>query len=134
MYRSRLMQTCLPLALGLASVTASAGNAHKLVFEKPLTLTKQGISVSVEKVKLHFDRSCNQWKESSVSKDTRSCNLTIKVEGRDLAIKNRALSEHYFGTMQLSCKKNWGDLFGNDFTTNFSRVLFLGLRNCVESE
>ncbi len=113
-------------------VTSTPAQAHKLVFERPLELTINHLPVSVEKVRDQLNKSANRWQSKVVDTFSAFCKTTIRLEGRDLALKNRRLAEHYFGSIQFDCD---GRGFGSsDFSTLYSRALFMGIRNCVESE
>lgn len=134
------MKTSLVMKLGslvLAAATLPAAHAavHRITFEKPMVLTGTKIPVAVEKIKRKLDRHQNRWSDEIDERRTRLCDAKIKIEGRDIALKKAMLGEHYFGSMELACEAPTGFLvFGSPFKTTFSRVLFLGIRECVESE
>ena len=111
--------------------SAQAAQGPKLVFEHPLSLSARNLAISVDKVKLTLNKEENRWQEDSVSTATRSCTAELKIEGRDLATRNAVLGEHYFGSMNLKCEKKF---MNPEARIQFSRVFFLGIRNCVESE
>ena len=119
----------LLLVVGLLmSINAHAQqmNPYRVIFPKPLSL-EGSTRVSVDKIKLKNKNA--EWKITSSKDLTYTCDVNLQIEGRDLATKNQKIGEHYYGSMKLECQNNVGK-----FTTSFNRVLFLGIRNCVQSE
>jgi hypothetical protein len=112
--------------LSITTVMAQMENPYRLVFQKPLEL-KGDIVIESDKVTERLRRG--EWKQTRVNSMRMRCDTSIKIEGRDLAIKNSSIGEHYYGSMQLDCKNH---LYS--FKTHFKRALFLGIRNCVQSE
>lgn len=108
------------------SALAQQENPYRVIFKKPLELKgKSAVFASKVTEKLKEEG----WVETKNNIQRFYCETTIKIEGRDLAIKNKGIGEHYYGSMNLDCSGVHGH-----FSTNFNRVLFLGIRNCVQSE
>ncbi|MFZ4715377.1 MAG: hypothetical protein ACOYL6_16760 [Bacteriovoracaceae bacterium] len=101
-------------------------NPYRVIFPKALVL-EGSTRVSVQKIKLKNKKA--EWKVTSSQDLTFNCNVNLQIEGRDLATKNKTIGEHYYGSMKLDCQNTL-----RKFSTSFNRVLFLGIRNCVQSE
>lgn len=116
-----------PLFFAL-SFTANAQqmNPYRVIFPKALELEGKTM-VQVDKVKLKVKDG--SWVEKKRKNRRFACNVSIELQGRDLATKNTKIGEHYYGTMDLDCTRGV-----EHFKTAFNRVLFLGIRNCVQSE
>ncbi len=115
------------VVLGLSALTASAQVSHKIIFDQPYVLNStKAVSVMVEKVRSKLNRTSNAWESKVSGAETKFCSVQMKIEGRDLALRNQSIGEHYFGSLSMTCDRS--------LTIPFSRVLYLGIRNCVESE
>lgn len=117
-------------ALSLLSLHVSAQqmNPYRVIFPKALKLEGKTV-VQADKVKLKIKDGA--WKETDRNSIKFTCDMDIELQGRDLATKNTKIGEHYYGAMYLDCSDTTGI---NQFKTSFNRVLFLGIRNCVQSE
>ena len=107
--------------------------SHKIEFKEPFVLKASDLNIEVSEVKEYLNQDTVSWEEYEKKQRTHQCDVTIKIKGRDLAKENALLGEHYFGNMHFNCEAR-GIWFFDGFQTVFSRVFFLGIRNCVESE
>jgi hypothetical protein len=123
------MKTLIATTLLLGSMSAFAG-PYSIKFNKPLVLRGSSL-INVEKVENKATAE-GKWQESVTNTAKQNCEFSINVEGRDMAVENKGIGEHYYGSMSVSCEK--AGLFGSSFKTNFSRVLLMGIRECVVSE
>lgn len=118
------------LTLGLAR--GALAGPYSVRFERPLTLNGESV-IKVEQVFTEYDRDTNRWEEVKVREYNQNCTYKISIEGRDIAVDSPQIGEHYFGSMNLECESR-SFSFSRDFKTKFSRVLFLGVRSCVQSD
>ena len=123
------MKKIIAATMILGTMNAFAGN-YSVKFNKPLTLTGSAL-LNVQKVEDKLTEE-GKWDSNRLSEQSQNCQFSIKIEGRDNAIENKGIGEHYYGSMALSCARS--GLFGSAFKTNFSRVLLTGIRKCVVSE
>jgi hypothetical protein len=121
-----LAQTSLAAA---ALFGAQAMAQHRLSFTSPVVLTSSSMMTNVDTIThlLRGDKNKrrNYWERTVDRSEKQSCVWSLSLEGRDLAIVNSRIGEHYFGTMTVKC---------SDFSTFFRRVLVRGIRSCIESE
>lgn len=118
------------LTLGLTK--GALAGPYSVRFERPLTLNGEGV-VKVEQVFEEYNRDTNRWEEDKVREYNQSCSYKISVEGRDIAVDSPQIGEHYFGSMSFDCEARTFSR-SRDFKTKFSRVIFLGVRSCVQSD
>lgn len=119
------------IIIGLTALSAVASYAgpYTVKFEKGLNLHGEA-TTAVTSVEWKYEKKSNSWVKGRVSNREAKCEYNLKIKGRDLATKNSTIGEHYFGDLLMDC--NVGT--GKDFKTLFSRVLYLGVRDCVKSE
>lgn len=115
------------IALSATGALAQSVDPYRVGFAKPLEFETH---TKLEARKVTLKVKDGTWSNVRDNTSTFDCDVKIKIEGRDLAIKNAKIGEHYYGSMNLACD----NIKGQKFITNFNRVLFLGLRNCVQSE
>jgi hypothetical protein len=123
------MKKIIAATMLLGTMNAFAG-PYSIKFNKPLTLRGNSL-INVEKVENKAE-SGGKWVEKVSNTTKQNCEFAINIEGRDIAVENKAIGEHYYGNMTVSCEKT--GFLGDAFKTTFSRVLLLGIRECVVSE
>lgn len=116
------------LLLGTMSAVA-ANNPHFILFDQPFVLTRPNVRVDVERVEEKFNEKTNAWTVAKIKKINATCNVTLKISGRDFARQNKLIGEHYTGETLFSCLAENANA---DFV--FKRTIYLGIRNCVKSE
>lgn len=126
------MKKLLSLLLGVLILqsTSHAGE-HAITFDEAITLNGRDrirVSKVTEKPVLVDDESI--WKITKTKKYNFNCDFELTIKGRDRALQNTAIGEHYFGDLNFNCNGSWG----KKFTSYFSRVLVMGIRGCVVAE
>jgi hypothetical protein len=118
------------IAVKTFSVAPAMAQQHRVVFEKPIQVSVPSVPTLVQTVDMKLS-SQSGWRNVGADSTLRQCSVTLSVHGRDIALQNSAIGEHYFGTMDLGCS---GGFWRKSFRMHYSRVLFLGIRNCVQSD
>lgn len=106
---------------------AQTVDPYRVVFSKPLQFETH-TKLTANKIKIKVEDGT--WQPVKNHEHIFNCDAQVKIEGRDLAIKNKGIGEHYYGSMNFNCE----NIKGQKFATTFGRVLFLGIRNCIQSE
>jgi len=117
----------------LVAATCWAG-PYSIEFDHAVSLTGKAM-IKTEEVFTELVSSTRQWETVEVDEQLHDCYYRINILGRDMALENKNIGEHYYGNMWFTCKETELIPFESyDFQTFFSRVLILGVRNCVQSE
>jgi hypothetical protein len=99
-------------------------NPHRLVFDSAYKITAPNVSVFLPIVKEKLKKG--QWvSQLNVKKKAKMCTMALEIEGRDIALVNPKIGEHYLGTVKFTCKEG---------VFKFDRATILGIRDCVQSE
>ncbi|MBN20985.1 MAG: hypothetical protein CL678_06810 [Bdellovibrionaceae bacterium] len=103
----------------------------KIHFQKPLIFKANGVGVMAKLLRKRLKKTKSAWVNQKSYTRVHFCDVTIKIEGRDYAVENEGIGEHLYGSVEYDCDS----IIGRPaFKTVFNRTLFLGSRNCVQSE